>query len=136
MDPVLEDLYYYSLNHPGREFIHQHVVDASTLQSAKLDTKSLAVVFALLGLYLYLHKGFTGKEVQGVHMRLARWKNDLPVVIIPSVKGKLTPKEVMAEAAGEDRDLMIREWCLSVWKAYAVNEKSISDWLTFHGIVL
>jgi hypothetical protein len=135
LDPILESLYYYSLNHPGREFIHQHVVDASTLQSAGLDTKPLAVVFSLLGLYLYLYRGFTGKEVQGVHMKLARWKNELPVVIIPSVKGKLTPKEVMAEPAGVDRDLMIKEWCLSVWKAYAVNEKSVRDWLTFHEIV-
>lgn len=95
MDPVLESLYYYSLNHPGRGFLHQHLVDASTLQNANSESKPLALVFALLGSYLYLKKGFTGKEVQLVHMKLIRWKNDLPELNVPGVKGSLRPEDVL-----------------------------------------
>lgn len=77
-----QDLYnqlaLYTLQLPDPEFIHQHIVDAFAVQHAGPASKPIAIVFALIGLYLYLEKGFNGRQVQQAHMRLARQKNTGP----------------------------------------------------------
>ncbi len=50
------ELSYYTLSHQGKDFIHQHAVDAFTVQHATENTKPIALYFALAGLYLYLEK--------------------------------------------------------------------------------
>ena len=76
MTPDLDDLYhelsYYTLAHRDPSFIHQHIVDAYTAQHANETTKPIAVVFALIGLYLHIEKNFTGRQVQRFHMKLAK----------------------------------------------------------------
>jgi len=48
------ELSFYSMSHPDRDyFIHQHVVDAYQAQMANEDVKEIAIIFALLGLYLF-----------------------------------------------------------------------------------
>jgi hypothetical protein len=68
----LDDLYHelscYTLAHPDPSFIHQHIVDAYTAQHARETTKPIALVFALIGLYLHVEKNFTGRQVQRFHM--------------------------------------------------------------------
>ena len=49
----------YTLAHPDAAFIHQHIVDAFTAQTANRDSKPIAVAFALIGLGLYLEKNYT-----------------------------------------------------------------------------
>jgi hypothetical protein len=47
------ELLYYTLCHQDiGYFIHQHVVDAYTAQTADNNTKPIAIIFALVGLYL------------------------------------------------------------------------------------
>jgi hypothetical protein len=58
----------YTLAHRSPAFIHQHIVDAFTAQHADMETKPIAIVFALVGLYLYVEKNLTGKKIHFAHM--------------------------------------------------------------------
>ena len=120
------ELSFYSLQHPDTEyFIHQHVVDAFHAQTADRSTKPIALTFALVGLYLFLEKGYTGREVQMVHMKMAKNKKPWPQVQLPDERGTITVSNVMTAAPGPDRDAMIKVWCVSVWKAYSTSHEAI-----------
>ena len=76
--------------HGDPAFIHQHVVDAWTLQHADEHTKPIAITFALAGLYLHCERGYTGKQVQRVHMLMARRKQTWPTFAFPCERGTMT----------------------------------------------
>lgn len=126
------ELTYYTLAHPDPAFIHQHIVDAFTAQTAHKDSKPIGVAFALIGLCLYLEKNYTGKQVQSAHMALARRKRDWPKFDLPESRGEITVADVLAESAGPERDAKIREWCVSVWQAYSKNHQKVLDLLSRH----
>ena len=127
-DPI-NDLYYYTLGHPDRAlFIHQYCVDAYTAQMAGADTKPIALVFALAGLYLALEKGFTGLQVQQAHQRLSSHKDDLPLILPPQTRGHLGPEQVLQAAAGAARDRAIRDWCAAVWEAFSPAHATIAGY--------
>lgn len=119
------ELCYYTLAHPDPSFIHQHAVDAFTAQKADKDTKPIALAFALIGLYLYVELGYSGKEVQAVHMRLAEKRKPWRVFDLPEKRGDLTVSDVLAAPAGPERDEVIREWCACVWAAYGKNRNAV-----------
>jgi hypothetical protein len=75
---LFDELSYYTLAHHDPSYVHQHTVDAFIAQTADKNTKPIGLVFSLVGLYLYLEKGFTGKQVQQAHMQLARKKKQRP----------------------------------------------------------
>ena len=132
-DEVQEQFYelsYYTLAHPDPAFIHQHVVDAFTAQTADRDTKPIALAFALIGLCLYLEKNYTGKQVQLAHMALARHKREWPKFELPETRGEVTVGDVLSEPAGAMRDAKIREWCASVWEAYGESRQRVLDLLS------
>lgn len=112
-------LSFYTLAHPDMlYFIHQHIVDAFQAQNADKNTKPIALIFSLTGLYLYLEKGYTGKEVQQAHLKLAQNKKEWKILELPEKRGIITVSDVLKSPAGEQRDKMIKEWCVSVWDAY------------------
>ncbi|HEY8894696.1 MAG TPA: DUF5946 family protein [Niastella sp.] len=111
-------LSYYTLTHPGSSFIHQHIVDAYTAQTADASTKPIGLVFALAGLYLYIEKNFTGKQVQQAHLQMAKNKRPWPAISLPAKRGDITVLDVMAAAPGPERDARIQDWAACVWKAY------------------
>lgn len=129
-----DELQCYTLAHGGDAFIHQHVVDAWTAQHADSGTKPIALAFALVGLYLHLERGFTGKEVQRAHMVLAGRSRSWPSFQLPSTRGSMTPVEVIACPAGPSRDQAIDDWCTSVWKAFSDSHRAVADLLEMHGI--
>jgi hypothetical protein len=122
-----DELSFYTLAHPDPAFIHQHIVDASIAQTANEDTKPIAVAFSLIGLCLYLEKNYTGKRVQLAHMALARRKREWPKFDLPESRGEITIADVLSELPGERRDAKIREWCASVWAAYADSHQQVRD---------
>ena len=124
----------YALTHGGAEFIHQLVVDAWAAQHADGRTKPIAITFALLGLYLAVERGLTGRQVQRIHMRLGREKHSWPAFELPVDRGTMTALDVMHKAEGPDRDRAIHEWCKSVWTAFAGNRDGIVELLTQHGV--
>ena len=114
-----DELAYYSLAHPDPSFIHQNIVDAFAAQQADEQSKSIKVAFALIGLYLYIEKGVSGKEVQRAHMRLARRRREWPRFELPEHRGDVEVGDVLAAPPGTERDAMIRQWCESVWDAWS-----------------
>ena len=111
-----DELCAWTLGHGGAEFIHQHVVDAWLAQHADAATKPVGITMALVGLYLHVEHGWTGREVQKAHMQLARTKRAWPAFELPAQRGEATPSEVLA---AEDRERAIDAWCAAVWQAYA-----------------
>jgi hypothetical protein len=120
-----EELQCYTLAHGSRDFIHQHVVDAWAAQHADAQTKPMALAFALVGLYLHVERGASGRRVQQVHMALSRQKRDWPVMVLPEERGELTVGDVMAAPTGPERDRAIDAWCESVWNAFSENRQPV-----------
>jgi Family of unknown function (DUF5946) len=127
----LDDLYHelscYTLAHPGPSFIHQHIVDAYTAQRANETTKPIALVFALIGLYLHVEKTFTGRQVQRFHMELAKIRRQWVRPQLPKERGAITVRHVLAAAGGPSRDALIDSWCASVWEAWNESHGHIAN---------
>jgi hypothetical protein len=117
----------YTLAHPSPSFLHQHVVDAFTAQHADETTKPIAIVFALIGLYLFLEKDFSGRQVQKAHMQLAKRRKDWPRLQVPQEVGSVSIADALAAERGQARDAKIREWCVSVWHAWRESRNQIVD---------
>jgi len=61
---AFSDLQCYTVAKRDPAFIHQHAVDAYEAQHAGGPTRNITVAFGLIGLYLALEKGYTGRQVQ------------------------------------------------------------------------
>jgi len=132
---IYDELCFYTLAHGGPEFIHQHVVDAWAVQYADERTKPIGLTFGLVGLYLHLEKGFTGRQVQLAHMKLGKRKHVWPTFVLPDGRGSVTAADVMAVPAGVERDRAIDAWCASVWEAFQSNRETVATLLAEHGVV-
>ncbi len=115
---IYDELAFYTLQHGESRFIHQHIVDAYAAQTADEQMKPIKLTFALLGLYLYLEKDFTGRDVQLAHMDIAKKHNPWPEYTFPEQRGAMRVADVVAVPAGHARDDAIRQWCVSVWEAW------------------
>jgi hypothetical protein len=89
----------------------------------------------VVGLYLHLEKGFSGREVQSAHIVLGRRKREWPVVSLPEDRGGMTVADVLAAPPGPERDRAIDDWCRSVWTASAANRDAIVALLREYRIV-
>lgn len=131
LQPQNGDLYnelaFYTLSHPDPAFIHQHVVDAFAAQNADETSKPIAVVYALIGLYLHLEKGFTGKQVQRAHMQLAKWPNTWVKLPLPKERGAIRIQDVLAADPGQARDAIIDRWCAAVWESWQPSRAHIVE---------
>ena len=127
--PSDQDLYnqlaFYTLELRDPEFIHQHVVDAWAVQHAGPESKPIAIVFGLIRLYLYLEKGFTGRQVQRAHMQLAKRRKQWVAPAIPEQHAAIGAADVIAAAPGPARDAMIRRWCAAVWQDWQASRAEI-----------
>ncbi len=129
-----DELQCYTLAHGGEAFIHQHVVDAWIAQHADERTKPIALTFALVGLYLHLERGFSGRQVQRVPMALGKHKKGWPSFELPRERGSVTALQAVAEAPGPERDRTIDAWCASVWAAFRESHQAVAALLKQHGI--
>jgi len=118
-----DEVYVYAMGRPG--FILQHVADAFTLQTATQETKPIALVFGLVGLYLHLEKQFSGRQVQEMHMKMARFKRVWPSIHLPEDRGSISVLDVLAAPPGPERDTAIDDWCRSVWTSFSSNRPTI-----------
>ncbi len=126
---LFDQLSFYTLAQPRSTFIHQIAIDTFTAQRADGTTRPMAVVFAVLGLYLHVERSFTGLEVQKVHMQLASRRKEWPVLPIPGTRSAIEVSDVLAAAPGADRDAAIERWCASVWETWRGCEKAVADLL-------
>jgi hypothetical protein len=126
-DPELfHELSFYTLAHTDPAFIHQNSVDAYTAQHADETTKPIAVAFALIGLYLHLERGFSGKQVQRAHMKMARQRKQWPRLPLPAKQAAMGVADVVRAAPGPPRDAMIDAWCESVWGVWQESREPIA----------
>lgn len=130
-----DHLYVYAGTRGREQFILQNVVDAHHAQIVTKETKPVVIIMALVGLYLHVERGFTGLQVQHVHMQLGREKRQWPKIVLPQNRGSITENDVMRAPEGNERDAAISEWCRSVWDAYAENRSTIVDLLQRQGII-
>ncbi|MGA8087958.1 MAG: DUF5946 family protein, partial [Terracidiphilus sp.] len=126
-DDLYNELAFYTLAHPDPAFLHQLVVDAYAAQNADETTKPIAIVFALIGLYLHIEKGFTGKQVQRAHMQLARWPNTWTKSPLPASRGVIRIEDVLAAEPGPARDAVIERWCADVWASWQASRAQIVE---------
>jgi hypothetical protein len=124
---AFHELSYYTLVQPRDAFIHQHAVDAFAAQTATAGDKPIKLVFALVGLQLHVELGFSGRQVQDFHMKLARRKTPWPELPIPEDRGPMTVHDVLRRPAGPARDAGIHEWCAAVWSSWAVAHSAIRN---------
>jgi uncharacterized protein DUF5946 len=128
------ELSCYTLTHGHPSFIHQHVVDAFAAQEADEQTKPIALTFAVVGLFLHVEKGQTGRQVQRAHMKMAQRKRQWPAFSLPRERGTITAVDVMRAAPGAERDQAIDAWCASVWDAFRGSRDVVVRLLTEYGL--
>ena len=115
---VFSDLQCYTVVKQDPEFIHQHAVDAYEAQHAGGPTRNITVAFGLIGLYLALEKGYTGRQVQLAHMRISKVRKDWPRPEPSDQPAFLTVMDVLYRETDEEKDAMIRNWMTSVWESW------------------
>jgi hypothetical protein len=130
-----DQLCAYTLSRRDAEFIHQHVVDAYAVQSADERTRPIGLTFALVGLYLHVEKGWTGRQVQRAHMTLARRRRPWPKLPLPRDRGTVTAAQVVRAPEGPERDEAIHGWCRSVWESFAESRGAVVEALRQGGIL-
>lgn len=124
---ALDELSAYTLQLGDPEFIHQHVVDAHAAQTARPDGKPIEITFALVGLYLMIEKGFTGRQVQRAHMRIARRNRAWPTFDLPAERGSIRVTDVVRHEPGDARNRAIHAWARCVWEAYGANHELVGE---------
>ena len=134
-EPAYHALCAYTLGLSDARFIHQQVVDAYMAQHADARTKPIGIAFSLLGLYLAVERGMSGKDVQRVHMQLGRQRHEWPEFELPAERGAITAVDVLAAPEGPERDAAILAWAESVWAAYAGNREAVIALLRRHGVL-
>jgi hypothetical protein len=120
---LYDELSVYTVARGYEYFIHQHMIDTYCAQHATEETKPIAAVFALIDLYLWLEKGFSGRQVQRVHVLFGKRKRVWPKIDFPRSRGGVTVADVIKEEPGEARDRKIRQWAEAVWGAYRESER-------------
>lgn len=113
------ELTAYTVTRGDSEFIHQHLVDAYGAQHVVAHPRPIGPAFVLIGLYLFCERGYTGRQVQRMHMLLARRSKTWPAFIPPpSPAGDLTVLDVLHAPLGDERDAALRRWARAVWDAW------------------
>jgi hypothetical protein len=130
------ELSAYTLSHGDPRFIHQHAVDTWQLQHAMVSKSNIGIAFSLIGLYLALEKGCTGRQVQLAHMELGRTKRNWGDFEIPSSRAALTVVDVLRADPGPARDGELMQWAAAVWAnwnhAYAWSRETCAKLLPSH----
>jgi len=123
----MDELTYYTLAHADPAFIHQHLVDAYAAQHLRLSKSTIGAAFALAGLYLAVERGFTGRQVQKMHMLMASKSKHWPRFVPPADVGPLTVADVVAVQPGAGRDQELMRWCASVWAAWSPEQGRVKE---------
>jgi hypothetical protein len=116
------------------DFIQQLVVDAYAAQHSGPKVKTISTAFALIGLSLVFERGYTGKEVQKVHMALGSKHVQWPRFKAPEDHGALTVLDVLKSPEEHYID-MIRKWGKSVWDIWKPEYENIRKLLETNLII-
>jgi hypothetical protein len=112
------ELVAYTVARGDVAFSHQHAVDAYSAQHVGPRSRPIGPAFALIGLYYACERGYTGRQVQHMHMLLANRSKDWPRFTPPADPGAMTVADVLAAEPGAARDAALRAWAHAVWNAW------------------
>jgi hypothetical protein len=122
------ELASYTIGKQDIDFIHQHAVDAYAAQHSGNGMKNITTAFALIGLYYAIEHGYTGRQVQRVHMLLGRQKYQWEALQPPDKSSySLTVCDVLKEPPGEHRDALLRQWMRDVWECWRHQHDWVRD---------
>jgi hypothetical protein len=124
---LFSDLSCYTVAKQDAGFIHQHAVDAYAAQHAGGKTRNITVAFGLIGLYLALERGYTGKQVQRAHQQIARVQKDWPRLEPPARPACLTVMDVLSVPDGPGKDAVIRQWMTEVWASWVERQAWVRE---------
>lgn len=124
---TFHELTCWTLVQHDARFIHQHAVDAYESQHAGGKTRPVTTVFGLIGLYLALEKGYTGREVQIAHMKIGRKKRQWPVMEPPELPASLTVVDVLCAKTDREKEEMLMQWAASVWQSWEPRHREIRE---------
>lgn len=126
-DELYNQLAFYTLSHKGNDFIHQHLVDAYTIQNANENSKSIAIIYSLAGIYLHVVKNYTGKEVQQAHIEMSKKSKVFPEIKLPEYRGAITISDIIKIDNPAEKDEAIHKWCETIWQAFSEQHKVIIE---------
>ena len=118
------ELVAYTVTRGDAAFIHQYAVDAYGAQHVGPRARPIGPAFALIGLYYFCERGYTGRQVQRMHMLLANRRKDWPRFTPPagrdatSALTSMTVADVLAAEPGPARDAALYAWARTVWEAW------------------
>jgi len=115
---IYSDIQCYTVAKRDPGFMHQHAVDAYAAQHAGGPTRNITVAFGLIGLYLALERGYTGRQVQLAHMRIAKARKEWPRLEQRGDPAGLTVMDVLLAGTDAERDRMIERWMAAVWESW------------------
>ena len=124
-----DELFGYTLTLGRGEFIHQHAVDAYAAQHRSSDTKPINQAAALIGLFLFVERGYNGRQVQLAHMKLGNKMKTWPLFEPPGERAALTVMDVLQAPAGAERDESVKHWARAVWEMWEVRHAEVEQWL-------
>jgi len=107
------DLTCWTLVRQDGRFVHQHAVDAYAAQHVGERMRPITTAFALIGLYLAVERGYTGRQVQLVHMKIGR-RRDWPRLEPPKDRGELTVMDILLAATDAKKEEMLMRPTASV----------------------
>jgi hypothetical protein len=114
----------YTLTLGDAEFIHQLVVDAYAATHLLVGSKPITAVFAVVGLYLVNERGYTGRQTQLAHMRMARMPGQWPRLELPQARASMMVRDVL-QAPPERRQMAIKEWSAAVWQTWQPRREEV-----------
>jgi len=123
----MNELTYYTLAHGDPRFIHQHLVDAYGAQHVRQSGSTIGAAFSLAGLYLAVERGFTGRQVQQMHIVMSSRSKQWPRFDPPTDVGPLTVADVLAVEPGPGRDEKLLQWCASIWRAWSAEHGRVKE---------
>lgn len=118
------DLSDFTLSLQDADYIHQLASDAYTAQHSSLKLKPITMCFALIGLYLAVERGYTGKQVQQTHMALGLHALEWPRFYVPGKWGNLTVLDVL-QSPTEQHVSMIKKWAKTVWDIWEPEHQNV-----------
>jgi Family of unknown function (DUF5946) len=103
------------------------VVDTYAVQTATDEDRPIRLAQALVGLYLHVEHGMTGRQVQRVHKIVANRRPPWPRFALQADRGPMTVRDVVAETPGDRRDRAIETWATSTWQACRHQVRDVLD---------
>jgi len=112
------ELSAFTLSLADPDFPHQVVVDTYAAQHCGPGVNPITTAFAVVGLYLHLERGYTGRQIQLAHMFLGRTRRQWPRFHPPAVKATVTVRDVLQSISKDSYRGPIERWANAVWQTW------------------